>query len=274
MNIVTTGVPPYHDSYYLAPVTTTYSTVVAETPVSKMQLSVQPYNESSIKGSTATIDICPSKAASTTTASAGVIGFMLSGEALYNPYEAGGSTAALSDNVSYTFTDSSGASQTAAFIDKCNSHPTPLSAGYTWHYHAVPDCLTATTDATDGPSHIIGIALDGFPIYGGRDINGAVIDVSQLDSCNGITSPTPEFPKGAYHYVLPINVTGKQSSLNCFSGTVTQTQMALAKALACAARLARIDSSPSLPLLTGFGRSLRQAPKASRAGVTLTGTAS
>jgi hypothetical protein len=159
---------------------------------------------------------------------------MISGEALFNPYEGDGdSTPAMSDNVSYTFTDSSGASQTASFIDTCNSHPTPLTAGYDWHYHGVPNCLTATVDGASGPSHIIGIALDGYPVYGGRDINGNVISVSQLDSCNGITSATPEFPDGAYHYVLPIGVTGSQSSINCYYGAVTSTQALLASRFIC-----------------------------------------
>jgi hypothetical protein len=131
--------------------------------------------------------------------------------------------------------------------DTCNSHPTPLSADYNWHHHGIPNCLTATVDEAGGPSHIIGIALDGFPIYGGRYLNGNIVDVSQLDSCNGITSATPEFPNGAYHYVLPLNVTGKQSSLNCYSGTVTETQMALARALACTIRLARTALPPAPP---------------------------
>ena len=139
----------------------------------------------------------------------------------------------MSDNVSYTFTTSSGKSETASFIDSCNSHPTPLAAGYTWHHHGVPTCLVAQIDGTSGPSHLIGFALDGFPIYGGRDINGNTISVSQLDACNGITSPTPEFPSGAYHYVLPIGVTGKQSSLNCYAGTVSEMQMAIARKLMC-----------------------------------------
>jgi hypothetical protein len=139
----------------------------------------------------------------------------------------------MSDNVSYTFTSSSGVKETASFIDSCNSHPTPISGGYTWHHHGLPFCLASQTDGSSGPSHLLGFALDGFPICGGRDINGSVFSTSQLDSCNGITSATPEFPSGAYHYVLPIAVTGSQSSLNCYSGTVSQTQMASAKKLKC-----------------------------------------
>ncbi len=234
MTLRTTGVPPTHNNYYLAPVSTQYPTTVATTPVSGMAMSVVPYSVASIASQAMSFNICPSKAASTTTTAMGVIGYMISGEAIFNPYEGGPTaTPAMSDNVSYTFTTSAGVVETASFIDSCNSHPTPLSGGYTWHHHGVPTCLAAQIDGASGPSHLIGIALDGFPIYGGRDVNGATIAASSLDACNGITSPTPEFPNGAYHYVLPIGVTGKQSSINCYAGTVSAAQVAAAKRLAC-----------------------------------------
>jgi hypothetical protein len=223
MTLKSTGVPGQHDDYYLMPVSTDYPTQVATTPLSGMALSVVPYKSASITSSSETFNICPTKASSTTTTSQGTIGYMINGEALYNAYEAT-TTAALSDNVSYTFTDSSG-SHTAYFLDACNSHATPLTHGYAWHYHGVPTCLTATADTSTGPSHIIGIAMDGYPIYGGRDVNGNVIATSQLDSCNGITSATPEFPSGAYHYVLPIGETGAQSSLKCYSGTISSSTL-------------------------------------------------
>jgi hypothetical protein len=227
MTLTTTGVPPVHAAYYLAPVSTQYPNSVAVTPVTKTEMSVVPYQPSDISPATVTFNICPTKAATTTATNMGAIGYMISGEAIFNPFEGGGTqTPAMSDNVSYTFVDANGTTQTASFIDQCNSHPTPLSAGYEWHHHGIPTCLAAQVDGSSGPSHLIGIAMDGYPIYGGRDINGNAISVSQLDSCNGITSPTPEFPNGIYHYVLPIGVTGKQSSLNCYSGTVSQAQLA------------------------------------------------
>lgn len=231
MTIQSTGVPAYHDSYYLAPVSTAYPTVVATTPLSGMQLSVQPYTPGSIKSSSATLNICPTKASSTTATSQGVIGYMLNGEPLYNAYEAT-STAALSDNVSYSFT-TNGTTYTAKFLDDCNSHATPLSMTYSWHYHGIPLCYVSTVDGSSGPSHMIGVALDGFPIYGGRDINGAIITTSQLDACNGITSVTPEFSTATYHYVLPYNTTSKYSSLNCYTGSVSGVTTAAMKKYAC-----------------------------------------
>jgi len=234
MKITATGVPPYHDSYYLAPSSSASLTGVVATTASGLQLTVTPYSPSSITSSTNTLNICPTNGSSTTATNLGPIGIVLSGEFLYNAFEAT-STPALGDNVSYSYT-TGGTTYTPAFIDKCNSHPTPITVGYTWHLHGVPLCLTPTVGAAGTPSHIIGIALDGYPVYGGYDINGNVITTSQLDACNGITSATPEFPNGAYHYVLPVGVTTKYSSLNCYTGTVSGTLMAKMDKLGCRMR--------------------------------------
>lgn len=232
ITINATGQPDYTpNAYYLAPASGN-DTVVAHTAVTNTPLALISYAkmiEPSLQGSTVTLNDCPTKASATTATNLGAIGYLISGTAMFNPYEMNGATPAVADNGSYTFTDSTGAQQTAYFIDQCNSH----SNGSTWHAHGNPGCVTSQADTSTGPSHIIGIALDGFPIYGGRDINGNVISVSQLDTCNGITSPTPEFPNGAYHYVLPIGVTTKNASINCYSGTVSMAVMAEASKRAC-----------------------------------------
>lgn len=159
-----------------------------------------------------TITTNPVMAESKTSASLGTIGVMISGGALFNPYEGDGATVALQSN--FTVTGSDG--QAVAFLDVCNGHPTPTGA---YHYHGLPPCVTATIDTEGEPSHILGVAFDGFPIYGDRDMNGEVITASQLDECNGITSATPEYPDGIYHYVL-LDVADSTSSIKCFSGTV------------------------------------------------------
>lgn len=231
MTITTTGQPDYTPNpYYLAPASGG-DTVVAHSALTNTPMRLVSYTSiaSALKGTSATLNICPTKASSTTPTSLGAIGYLISGTVMFNPFEMNDSTAALADNASYTFTDSNGVQQTAYFLDQCASH----SNGMTWHAHGNSDCITSQVDTGTGPSHIIGIALDGFPIYGGRDIDGNVISVSQLDACNGITSPTPEFPDGAYHYVLPIGVTSKYSSINCYSGVVSQQTMAQAGKLAC-----------------------------------------
>jgi len=165
------------------------------------------------------IPTTPTKAATTTSTSLGTIGVMISGAALFNPYEGDGSTVATASN----FTVKNSAGQDVAFLDSCSGHPTPMGQ---YHYHALPTCVTATVDTASGPSHLIGIAFDGFPIYGDRDVDGKKIAASELDVCNGITSATPEFPDGIYHYVL-LETADSTSSIRCFSGTVdaSLTQM-------------------------------------------------
>jgi len=232
MTLTTSGKPDYTpNAYYLAP-TNNGQTPVAYTAVTNTPLAVISYASviaPTLRGSSTTLNICPTQASSTTSTSRGAIGYLISGTAMFNPYEMDQSTPAVADNASYTFTDGNGNSQTAYFLDQCNSH----SNGMTWHAHGTPNCVTSQVDTATGPSHIIGIALDGFPIYGGRDINGSIVNVSQLDACNGITSPTPEFPSGAYHYVLPIGVTTKNASINCYRGSVSSSTLASAGKLAC-----------------------------------------
>ena len=164
----------------------------------------------------------PQYSTEVTKAPLGSIGVMISGAVLYNPYEGDGSTVAMSSN--FTITNSAGI--TASFVDKCAGHPTPgmNGTGGAYHYHGQPDCVTAKVDKANGASHIIGIALDGYLIYGANDINGKPVPSSALDECNGITSPTPEFPKGIYHYVLP-GTTDATSSIRCFHGKVDTTQI-------------------------------------------------
>src|ERR1700761_3828854 len=146
MTLSASGTPPYHDAYYLAPAAAG-QTVVAVTP-SGMGMAVVAYTGgiSTVNKISATFNICPTKAGSTTATSKGSIGVISSGETLFNPYEATG-TVALGDNVSYTFT-SGGTTYTASFIDACNSHAAAGqgSTGSTWHYHGVPTCWTQTVD--------------------------------------------------------------------------------------------------------------------------------
>ena len=81
---------------------------------------------------------------------------------------------------------------------------------------AIQDFVAGQHDS----SHLIGIAFDGYPIYGDRDITGRQLTASDLDQCSGITSATPEFPQGTYHYVL-LSTANSSSSIRCFSGKVT-----------------------------------------------------
>ena len=156
-----------------------------------------------------TINTCKTVGDSTATP-LGNIGYMISGAGLFNPYEGDGATVALASNFSVKNT----AGADVFFVDTCNGHPTPMGL---YHYHGLPSCVTSQVDSAGGPSHIIGIAVDGYPIYGNRDIDGKEVVASQLDSCNGITSATPEFPAGVYHYVL-LSTTDGSSAMRCTKG--------------------------------------------------------
>ena len=165
-----------------------------------------------------TIPTSPQYSQTVTSAPLGSIGVMISGAILYNPFEGDGKTVAMANN--FTITNSSGI--TASFVDKCAGHPTPDIGAY--HYHGLPSCVTSKVDKAAAPSHIIGFALDGFPIYGDRDMKGKQVTANSLDICNGIKSATPEFPKGIYHYVL-LPTADARSSFACFHGKVDASQI-------------------------------------------------
>ncbi len=166
------------------------------------------------------IPLEPTFADEPTSTSLGVIGVMISGAALFNPYEGDGATVATQSN----FAVKNAAGEDVWFLDECAGHPTPMGQ---FHYHGLPACVTASVDESEGPSHIIGIAFDGFPIYGDRDIDGNQLTATDLDECNGITSATPEFPEGVYHYVL-LDVADSTSSIRCFSGVVDEALVSMA----------------------------------------------
>lgn len=159
-----------------------------------------------------TITTRPQKVARTFSLPFGAMGVMISGSPVYNPYEGDGVTVAM--NANFTLTNAMG--QLVPFMDACHAHPSPHPQAQ-YHYHAMSPCVTMQVDQPTGPSHIIGFAFDGFPIYGDRDMNGAQVLPRTLDECNGIDSPTPEFPQGIYHYVLT-QLHTVQSSIRCLHG--------------------------------------------------------
>lgn len=209
--MATTDIPNHkRDAYYAVPnaqvvVPDSTSAHIIKDPTKAQSLSF-------------TIPTKPTYASKVTNTPLGSIGVMISGAVLFNPYEGDGKTVAMSNNFSLTNTDGS----MVWFVDHCSGHPTPMVGMY--HYHAGSTCVIDQVDTKTGPSHLIGIALDGFPIYGPRDIKGRTVPVASLDRCNGITSPTPEFPKGIYHYVLP-RTTDATSSIRCFHGVVDSRQI-------------------------------------------------
>lgn len=205
------GIPDHaRDAHYAVPIAGVVVPDASTATIVKDPTKAQTYKF--------TIPTNPEYTSKVTSTSMGSIGVMISGAVLYNPYEGDGKTVAMANN--FTITDSSGI--TASFVDDCAGHPTPQQGAY--HYHGLSGCTTAKVDEVGEASHIIGFALDGFPIYGDRDINGKQLTYKNLDQCNGINSPTPEFPQGIYHYVL-LSTSDVHSSISCFHGKVDESQM-------------------------------------------------
>lgn len=119
----------------------------------------------------------------------GPMGIAVNGVVLFNQYAAG--RAPLDDEI--------------RSFDRYNGHPQQTG---TYHYHIEPVYLTA-----QGSSRLVGVLLDGFPVYGTRDPDGAL--PSGLDSCNGHTHATAEFPAGTYHYHI---VSEPPYIAGCFRG--------------------------------------------------------
>jgi YHYH protein len=98
----------------------------------------------------------------------GMIGFALSGVAIFNAFDVQGR-----DAPAYEIQDS------------CNGHP---ERNGQYHYHDWSPCLAKDTSgkayAHDEP---VGWMLDGFPILGPYDAAGKTFTNSQLDECHGTT---------------------------------------------------------------------------------------
>ncbi|XP_078689838.1 uncharacterized protein LOC144921083 [Branchiostoma floridae x Branchiostoma belcheri] len=90
-------------------------------------------------------------------------------------------------------------------FDECDGHPAP---GGQYHYHIHPDCVF---DGTSSHSQIVGVAADGFAIYGPVDDDGTVLTNADLDECHG------RMKNGVYRY----HVTNEYPYfMACFKGAV------------------------------------------------------
>lgn len=121
----------------------------------------------------------------------GPIGISRTGVVIFNPLNKEGQNAVEGD--------------TSEQLDHCNGHPDPLG---TYHYHALPKgCVYA--GSTD---ELIGVARDGFPIYGpmASDLGREVVN-ADLDKCHG------RFVNGQYRYYATNEF---PYILGCFRGTL------------------------------------------------------
>jgi hypothetical protein len=122
------------------------------------------------------IPASPSEASTKVATPLGPIGVSVNGVPLFNQY-AGPGTPLTNEINSF---------------DQYNGHPQQSGQ---YHYHAEPLYITALKTK----SALIGVLLDGFPVYGPLE-NGTILTSSSLDRYHGHFGVTADFPNGIYHY--------------------------------------------------------------------------
>ena len=148
-------------------------------------------NPNLIVSQTLTLRVPMSPAVATTSDTPlGPIGMAVNGVPLFNQYAAGRSPLAAE----------------IATFDRYDGHPQNTGQ---YHYHMEPFWLTTG----NGASSLIGVLLDGFPVYGPKETDGST--PSGLDSCNGHTHATADVATGIYHYHV---TTASPYISGCFKG--------------------------------------------------------
>ncbi|XP_078618086.1 uncharacterized protein LOC144885824 isoform X1 [Branchiostoma floridae x Branchiostoma japonicum] len=130
----------------------------------------------------------PQVANQTTCLNMGAVGVAINGVPIFNPF-----SRECRDASEYEV------------LDQCDGHPNPFGE---YHYHIHPDCVF---DGTSTHSQIVGVAADGFAIYGPVDEDGTVLTNADLDECHG------RMKDGVYRY----HVTNEYPYfMACYKGVV------------------------------------------------------
>nr|XP_054770766.1 uncharacterized protein LOC129278645 [Lytechinus pictus] len=109
----------------------------------------------------------PQVATTTTCLPGGPIGIAVNGIAIFNPWDADGENAVEGEG--------------AEVFDMCDGHPDQRG---TYHYHREPSsCLFDVNPGVSSP--MVGVAFDGFAIYGPVDESGNTLTSADLDECHG-----------------------------------------------------------------------------------------
>ena len=171
-------------------------------------------------------------------AALGEVAIAVNGVPFYGPEDGPGGDAVASQHGAYE------EDRQPIVLGVCHAHN---GQGGTFHYHADANCLhwhpeegetmldyddstpaaVAQNTANGSHSAVIGVSMDGYPIYGlwGYDDQMGIVEMKSsyrlkegetgyngiddyeydqtlghLDVCNGHFGPTPEFPDGIYHY--------------------------------------------------------------------------
>ena len=134
----------------------------------------------------------------------GMIGFALTGVAIFNAVDAAGR-----DAPAYEIQDA------------CSGHP---ERGGTYHYHDYSACMTDEAGKAGRHSDLVGYALDGYGIFGPKGEGGKRLHNADLDACHGHTHEVAwdGEKRTIYHYHFTDEY---PYSIGCFAGTpVNQPQ--------------------------------------------------
>jgi hypothetical protein len=144
----------------------------------------------------------PALAAQPSCVPMGMIGFSLTGAAIFNALDAQGRDAPAHE-----------------LQDRCHGHPQPNGQ---YHYHDYSNCMTDTRSERGGHSDLVGYALDGFGIYGPYGANGVLLGDADLDACHGHRHEViwDGAPVSIYHYHLTHEY---PYTIGCFRGSPAGT---------------------------------------------------
>jgi YHYH protein len=149
-----------------------------------------------------TLPVIPQEASEPSCLPMGMIGFALTGVAIYNALDAQQRDAPAHE-----------------IQDACNGHPERTGQ---YHYHDWSECLS-TLQQSDTAFHsaLIGYAIDGFGIYGLRGEEGQELTNTDLDVCHGhrhkMSWDNKELELYHYHMTREYPYT-----LGCFKGNVIE----------------------------------------------------
>ena len=169
------------------------------------------------------IPAAPVKAARPSCLPMGMIGFTVTGVAIYNALDDAGRDAAAHE-----------------VQDLCDGHP--QHAGQ-YHYHSSSPCLPGAKSNT-----VVGWALDGYPILGMRDTGGMLLTDNDLDACHG-RAETVTVSGRTYNYAYRLT-REYPYTLGCFTGALR------------AARGARHVTAGATPRPTGSATGTDFRPRA------------
>jgi YHYH protein len=134
----------------------------------------------------------------------GMVGFALSGVAIFNAFDLQGRDAPAYE-----------------VQDKCNGHP---ERGGQYHYHDWSECIGDKAGAVGKHSDHVGFMLDGFPIFGLKGERGKEVTNADLDECHGHTHEVEIDGKKVttYHYHFTREY---PYTIGCFRGSVDSAYM-------------------------------------------------